>query len=54
MDIGAKASADRMDQLSGGRFKIQTFPGGGARQRVEGSRDGEERRGGMRPHVDGL
>jgi TRAP-type mannitol/chloroaromatic compound transport system substrate-binding protein len=28
MDIGAKAFADRMDQLSGGRFKIQTFPGG--------------------------
>lgn len=28
MDIGAKAFAERMDQLSGGRFKIQTFPGG--------------------------
>jgi len=28
MDIGAKAFADRMAQLSGGRFKIQTFPGG--------------------------
>jgi len=29
MDIGAKAFAERMDFLSGGRFKIQTFPGGG-------------------------
>jgi TRAP-type mannitol/chloroaromatic compound transport system substrate-binding protein len=29
MDIGAKAFAERMAQLSGGRFKIQTFPGGG-------------------------
>src|SRR5690606_8396552 len=29
MDIGAKAFAERMNQLSGGRFKIQTFPGGG-------------------------
>lgn len=28
MDIGAKAFADRMGELSGGRFKIQTFPGG--------------------------
>lgn len=28
MDIGAKAFAERMDQFSGGRFKIQTFPGG--------------------------
>ena len=28
MDIGAKAFAERMAQLSGGRFKIQTFPGG--------------------------
>ncbi len=28
MEIGAKAFAERMDQLSGGRFKIQTFPGG--------------------------
>ncbi len=28
MDIGAKAFADRMAQLSSGRFKIQTFPGG--------------------------
>jgi TRAP-type mannitol/chloroaromatic compound transport system substrate-binding protein len=28
MDIGAKAFAERMGQLSGGRFKIQTFPGG--------------------------
>jgi TRAP-type mannitol/chloroaromatic compound transport system substrate-binding protein len=29
MDIGAKAFAERMEFLSGGRFKIQTFPGGG-------------------------
>ena len=29
MDIGAKAFAERMEMLSGGRFKIQTFPGGG-------------------------
>ncbi|MFO1363625.1 MAG: TRAP transporter substrate-binding protein DctP [Burkholderiales bacterium] len=28
MEIGAKAFAERMDQLSGGRFKIQVFPGG--------------------------
>ncbi|HVL59008.1 MAG TPA: TRAP transporter substrate-binding protein DctP [Burkholderiaceae bacterium] len=28
MDIGAKAFAERMDFFSGGRFKIQTFPGG--------------------------
>lgn len=28
MDIGAKAFAERMAMLSGGRFKIQTFPGG--------------------------
>lgn len=28
MDIGAKAFAERMEFLSGGRFKIQTFPGG--------------------------
>ena len=28
MDIGSKAFAERMAQLSGGRFKIQTFPGG--------------------------
>ena len=28
MDIGAKAFAERMEQLSGGRFKIQVFPGG--------------------------
>ncbi len=28
MDIGSKAFAERMDQLSGGRFKIQVFPGG--------------------------
>ena len=28
MDIGAKGFAERMAQLSGGRFKIQTFPGG--------------------------
>jgi TRAP-type mannitol/chloroaromatic compound transport system substrate-binding protein len=28
MDIGAKAFAEKMDQLSGGRFKIQVFPGG--------------------------
>jgi TRAP-type mannitol/chloroaromatic compound transport system substrate-binding protein len=28
MEIGAKAFAERMDQFSGGRFKIQTFPGG--------------------------
>lgn len=29
MEIGAKAFAERMEFLSGGRFKIQTFPGGG-------------------------
>lgn len=29
MDIGAKAFAERMELLSGGRFKIQVFPGGG-------------------------
>lgn len=29
MDIGAKAFAERMEMMSGGRFKIQTFPGGG-------------------------
>ena len=29
MEIGAKAFAERMAFLSGGRFKIQTFPGGG-------------------------
>ena len=28
MEIGAKAFAERMEQLSGGRFKIQVFPGG--------------------------
>ena len=28
MDVGAKLFAERMDQFSGGRFKIQTFPGG--------------------------
>ena len=28
MDVGSKLFAERMDQLSGGRFKIQTFPGG--------------------------
>src|SRR5512134_163593 len=28
MDIGAKAFAERMDQFSGGRIKIQVFPGG--------------------------
>ncbi len=28
MDIGAKAFAERLDFLSGGRFKIQAFPGG--------------------------
>jgi TRAP-type mannitol/chloroaromatic compound transport system substrate-binding protein len=28
MDIGAKAFADRMEQFSGGRIKIQVFPGG--------------------------
>ena len=28
MDIGAKAFAERLEQMSGGRFKIQVFPGG--------------------------
>src|SRR5829696_7757167 len=28
MDVGAKLFADRLDQMSGGRFKIQVFPGG--------------------------
>ena len=28
MDIGAKAFAERMAAVSGGRFKIQVFPGG--------------------------
>jgi TRAP-type mannitol/chloroaromatic compound transport system substrate-binding protein len=28
MDIGAKAFADRIGELSGGRIKVQTFPGG--------------------------
>ena len=28
MDVGSKLFADRMEQLSNGRFKIQTFPGG--------------------------
>ena len=28
LDIGAKAFADKIDMLTGGRFKIQTFPGG--------------------------
>lgn len=28
MDLGAKAFAEKMEQFSGGRFKIQTFPGG--------------------------
>ena len=28
MDIGSKAFAEKMDQLSGGRFKVQVFPGG--------------------------
>jgi TRAP-type mannitol/chloroaromatic compound transport system substrate-binding protein len=28
MDIGSKAFAEKMEQLSGGRFKIQVFPGG--------------------------
>ena len=28
MDIGSKAFAEKMDQFSGGRFKIQVFPGG--------------------------
>ena len=28
MDIGAKAFAEKMDQFSGGRIKIQVFPGG--------------------------
>ncbi len=54
MDIGAKAFAERMDQLSGGRFKIQAFPGRRARQRAQGAGDREERRGRMWPHLDGL
>ena len=29
MDIGAKAFAERIDFLSGGRIKVQVFPGGG-------------------------
>lgn len=28
MDIGSKAFAEKMEQFSGGRFKIQVFPGG--------------------------
>ena len=28
MDVGSKAFADRLEQLSGGRFKIQVFPAG--------------------------
>ena len=28
MDVGAKLFAERLDQMSGGRFKIQVFPGG--------------------------
>jgi len=28
MDVGAKLFAERMEQMSGGRFKIQVFPGG--------------------------
>src|SRR5512134_1965362 len=28
MDVGAKLFAERLDQMSGGRIKIQTFPGG--------------------------
>lgn len=28
MDIGAKAFAERLDQLSGGRMQLQVFPGG--------------------------
>lgn len=28
MDIGAKAFAERIEQFSGGRIKVQTFPGG--------------------------
>lgn len=28
MEIGSKAFAERLEQLSGGRFKIQVFPGG--------------------------
>ena len=28
MDIGAKAFAERVDMMSGGRFKVQVFPGG--------------------------
>lgn len=28
MDAGSKAFAERLEQLSGGRFKIQVFPGG--------------------------
>ena len=27
-DVGAKLFAERMEQFSGGRFKIQPFPGG--------------------------
>src|SRR5688500_10829537 len=28
MDVGAKLFAERLDQMSGGRFKVQVFPGG--------------------------
>src|SRR5690606_40093509 len=28
MDVGAKAFADRVNELSGGRIQIQVFPGG--------------------------
>lgn len=27
-DLGSKAFADKLEQYSGGRFKIQIFPGG--------------------------
>ncbi len=54
MDIGAKAFAERMELLSGGRFKIQVFPGRRARQRAEGAGNGEERRRRAGSYLDGL
>ena len=54
MDIGSKAFAERMALLSGGRFKIQTFPGGALGNALKVPDTVRNGLAEVRSHLDGL
>ena len=54
MDIGAKAFAERMEQFTGGRIKIQIFPGGALGNALKVPETVKNGIAELRPYLDGL